>query len=188
MTGVRTPIPDPSPIEGEGSGGFAGDHHVRGAVGRARRLRKVMTLPEKLLWKELGGLGLHIRRQAPIGRYVADFASHAARLVVEVDGARHDLPDARLHDLERDAWLKSQGYRVLRFRNDEVIADASGVAEQIRAAISPIKALPLDGGGLGGGADASGEKGSLKASPTFLSSPTVAPSPTLPPSANGKGE
>jgi very-short-patch-repair endonuclease len=146
MTGVRTPIPDPSPIEGEGSGGFTGEHHTVGAIGRGRRLRRDMTLPEKLLWKELRRLDLHVRRQAPIGRYVADFASHAAALVVELDGARHDLPGAQLHDLERDAWLNTQGYRVMRFRNDDVLADAPGVAEQIRVAISHTRARPQSRG------------------------------------------
>jgi very-short-patch-repair endonuclease len=163
-------------------------HHARGVIGRARHLRKVMTLPEKLLWKELRWLDLNIRRQAPIGRYIVDFASHAGALVVELDGARHDFPDAQLHDLKRDAWLKSQGYRVLRFRNDDVFADAPGVAEQVKLAIRPSKALPLDGGGLGGGADAGVERRSPVASYAFSSSSTAcaSPSPTLPPS-RGKG-
>ncbi len=116
------------------------------AVGRARNLRVEMTLPEKRLWRELRKLDLHIRRQAPIGQYIADFACHAANLVIEIDGRRHDLPEDQLYDLERTTWLESRGYRVLRFRNEDVLADAPGVAAQI------AKALPLDGGGLGGGA------------------------------------
>ena len=165
---------------------FAASHHRAGAGARARHLRGVMTLPEKLLWKELRRLDLHVRRRAPIGSYVVDFVSHAAALVIEIDGARHDFPEAQLHDLERTQWLVSQGYRVLRFRNDEVLADAPGVAEQIK--VAKIEALPLDGGGLGGGADTVGDEGARKPSPAFLSSPQASapPSPTLP-SSRGKG-
>jgi len=189
MTSGRTPIPDPSPIEGEG--GYVTSHHAPGAVGRAQRLRKVMTLPEKLLWAELRKLKINIRRQASIGRYVVDFASHRAALVVEIDGARHDLPEDQLHDFQRTQWLNSQGYRVIRFRNDHVLTDAPGVAEQIRAAINTPKTLPLDRGRLGGGADAVAvavaERRLRETSPAILSSPPACTPPTLPPS-RGKGE
>jgi very-short-patch-repair endonuclease len=162
------------------------DHHAPGAIGRARRLRREATLPEKRLWAELRKLDPQFRRQAPIGRYIVDFACHRAALVVEIDGARHDLPEAQLHDYERTVWLNSQGYRVLRFRNEDVLADAVGVAESIRLT---IKALPLDGGGLGGGVRTGGENDAGLTSPAFLSAPTVRtpPSPTLPPS-RGKGD
>jgi very-short-patch-repair endonuclease len=165
------------------------NHHTAGSVGRARHLRQAMTLPEKLLWKELRRLKLNIRRQAPLGRYVVDFASHTAALVVEIDGARHDLPEAQLHDHERTRWLTGQGYRVMRFRNDDVLADAPSVAEQIRAAIASTRALPLDGGGLGGG-EATGDEGKAREASlaSLSSSPACSPpSPALPPS-RGKGE
>ncbi len=97
-----------------------------------------MTLPEKLLWSELRKLDLHVRKQTPIGRYVADFAIHAARLIVEVDGARHDLPENQLHDAERDAWFEMQGYRTLRFTNAAVVNDLNGVVAMIAtAALTP---------------------------------------------------
>ena len=152
-------------------------HHSVGAVARARNLRRGMTLPEKLLWIELRKLKLNIRRQAPIGRYVADFVCHSASLVIEIDGARHDLPEDQLHDLERTAWLNSQGYRVIRFRNEHVIADAVDVANQIRVAIAPPKAR-LDGDSC------------LATAPTGALAPTTVvspPTPALPPS-RGKGE
>ena len=60
--------------------------------------------------------GLKFRRQLPIGRYVADFVCLRHRLIVEADGPYHD--EAR--DAERDTWLRSQGFRVLRFKNAEV--------------------------------------------------------------------
>ena len=108
-------------------------HHAAGAVGRARRLRREMTRPEKLLWEELRALKLNIRRQAPIGRYIADFVSHHAALIIELDGPVHDRPEGQLYDLERTAWLNSQGYKVLRFRNEEVIADAFSAAARVEA-------------------------------------------------------
>ena len=101
--------------------------HASGAIKRARRLRGSMTLPEKVLWKALRKMGLHVRRQAPIGRYVADFAVHGAGLVIEVDGGWHDFPNAQLRDVQRDVWLESQGYRVLRFRNQQVLDDVEAV-------------------------------------------------------------
>jgi len=108
-----------------------------GAVARARRLRRDMTVVERLLWKELRKRGLNIRRQAPIGPYVADFACHANRLVIEVDSARHDLPGDQLHDATRTAWLETQGYRVIRFRNSEIANDVHAVVAAIVAVLSP---------------------------------------------------
>src|SRR5690606_37161776 len=86
---------------------------------RARRLRKSMTEGEKRFWSELkvlrGQHGVHFRKQAPLGAYVADFLSHQARLVVEIDGEHHFMGDAPEKDRRRDAWMQSQGYRVVRF-------------------------------------------------------------------------
>jgi very-short-patch-repair endonuclease len=109
--------------------------NVRGAMGRARRLRREMTASEKSLWEALRALKLHIRRQVPMGRYIADFAHHASGLVIEVDGARHDLPEEQLHDAERDAWFRTQGYRTLRIRDREAYGDPFAVAERIRQEI-----------------------------------------------------
>ena len=107
-------------------------------------MRREPTLGEKVLWKALRRLDLNVRRQAPIGRYIADFAIHSARLIVEVDGPVHEQPEQALHDAERDAWLASQSYRVLRFTTAEVLADPDRVADQVRAsALSPPSpALP----------------------------------------------
>ena len=88
-------------------------------------------LSEARLWAELRKLPLRFRRQTPIGRYIVDFVCHAAKLVVEVDGARHDLDEAQLHDHERDAWLTSVGYRVVRVGDTRAYEDAHAVAEEI---------------------------------------------------------
>jgi 5-methyltetrahydrofolate--homocysteine methyltransferase len=103
-----------------------------------------MTLAEKKLWAVLRKRDLSIRQQAPIGRYVADFISHTACLVLEIDGPLHELPDENLRDAERTLWLNSQGNRVIRFRNLAVLNDPTGVADQIEAAIT-AKALPQRG-------------------------------------------
>ena len=94
-----------------------------------------MTLPEKKLWEELRKLDLNIRRQAPIGRYITDFACHAASLIIEVDGPMHDLPDEQLRDLERTEWLRGQGYQVMRVPNEVALTEPLRIAEQVRAAI-----------------------------------------------------
>jgi very-short-patch-repair endonuclease len=99
-----------------------------------------MTVSERKLWAVLRKLDLGFRRQAPMGRYVADFVHHGAALIVELDGARHDLPEAQLHDLERDAWPKSQGYRVLRIPDGEAYGDPHAAAERIAAEIQKAKA------------------------------------------------
>ena len=91
-----------------------------------------MTLPEKVLWKALRKPDLGFRRQAPIGRYVADFVCLPSRLIVEVDGGIHALPEVQLRDAKRDAWLRSEGYRVVRFGNERVLDDLNDVMETIR--------------------------------------------------------
>ena len=75
--------------------------------------------------------GLKFRRQQPIGPYVVDFVSFERRLVVEVDGGHHDQPDVRVADTERTLWIERNGYRVLRFWNNEVLGNLEGVWERI---------------------------------------------------------
>jgi very-short-patch-repair endonuclease len=108
----------------------------RGALDRARELRRNRTEAEAHLWsrlrrRQLGGQ--KFRRQVPIGRYIVDFACPAACLVVEVDGCQHDL--ATEADASRDAWLTERGYRVLRFWNNQVLAETEAVLEDILRAL-----------------------------------------------------
>ncbi len=103
----------------------------------ARRLRREMTDPERQLWGQLRAhrqAGLAFRRQAPMGPYVVDFVSHAARLVVELDGGGHSWAVRSRRDEARDAWLADHGYRVLRFWNDEIMRNLVGVFETVLAA------------------------------------------------------
>jgi very-short-patch-repair endonuclease len=105
----------------------------------ARALRKRLTPQEVKIWmklRELKALGFHFRRQVPIGRYIVDFASLRARIVVEIDGGQHGMHDGIRSDRERDAVLRSQGFRVLRFWNSDVDQNLNGVMESILSALN----------------------------------------------------
>jgi very-short-patch-repair endonuclease len=103
----------------------------------ARRLRAKATETEILLWKRLRTIetaGTHFRRQVPIGPYVADFACMAARLVIELDGSQHNTDAIRLRDQIRTRWLESEGFRVIRFWNND-LQNMDGVLETVYAAL-----------------------------------------------------
>ena len=95
-----------------------------------------MTDAEDKLWQELRGQRLDkikLRRQVPIGPFVADFACLEALLIVELDGSQHaDSP----HDAVRDAELNRRGFRILRFWNDDVLKDIDGVCNTIIAYVN----------------------------------------------------
>lgn len=95
-----------------------------------------MPASERRLWDALRKLKLNIRRQAPVGRYVADFVHLGTRLVIEVDGARHELPEAQLHDYERDTWMRSEGFEVLRIRDRDAFETPDDIAERIASLIA----------------------------------------------------
>ena len=80
-------------------------------------------------------LGSHFRRQVPIGPYVADFACMAAFLIIEVDGSQHGLEPIKVRDEERTRWFEREGYRVLRFWNNEITENIQGVLESIHVAV-----------------------------------------------------
>ncbi|MBD0414362.1 endonuclease domain-containing protein [Oryzicola mucosus] len=102
---------------------------------KARALRHISTKAESLLWNELRDLkplGIKFRRQSPIGPYIADFACLAARLIVEVDGDAHETERGKRHDANRDAYLHSLGFTVLRVDEPDVIANAWHVAQTVK--------------------------------------------------------
>ena len=115
---------------------------------KARALRKRLTPQEAKLWvrlRELKALGFRFRKQAPFGRYIVDFASFGARIVIEVDGGQHGMADGLLSDEARDAFLQSQGFHVLRFWNSDVDQNLIGVMESILGALNtPTPALRAD--------------------------------------------
>ena len=116
----------------------------------ARALRSNMTDAERKLWHRLRAHrfnGVTFRRQVPIGSYIADFVCLQARLIVEVDGGQHGTE----RDAIRDAWLRQQSFRVLRFWNNDVLSNLDGVmqviAEALAQALPPSLTLPRKGGG-----------------------------------------
>ncbi|WP_374388952.1 endonuclease domain-containing protein [Brevundimonas sp.] len=111
------------------------DHAPKTTVGRARALRRKLTLPEVLVWQALRGRrldGLRFRRQHPIGPYILDFYCEEAKLAVEIDGQGHEHPDAYRHDECRTSWLTLRGIEVLRTPARDVLVDLSAVLDHIR--------------------------------------------------------
>ena len=103
----------------------------------ARQLRRHSTDAERLLWRHLRGRrlkGFKFRRQVPLGAYVPDFVCYEPRVVVELDGGQH--VEQRAYDDRRDAWLASQGFRVLRFPDNYVLMNITGTLETIWRALS----------------------------------------------------
>jgi very-short-patch-repair endonuclease len=110
----------------------------------AQRMRRAPTDAERRMWhilRTLKPLGMHFRRQAPIGSYVADFVWYDGKLVIEIDGSQH-ADRQQSYDAQRTAWLQSQGYRVLRFWNNEVLKTPRSVGEAILAAHAETKTPP----------------------------------------------
>jgi very-short-patch-repair endonuclease len=127
-------------------------HPVDGAGARARTLRQNTTEAEKRVWQILRSQqmnGYKFRRQVPIGRYIADFVCHEARLILEIDGGQHDRSSPQ--EAERSRFLQNESYRILRFWNNEVLANLDGIHATIAAELGPItptQTLPHQGGGF----------------------------------------
>jgi very-short-patch-repair endonuclease len=99
----------------------------------ARALRTSSADVENLLWQQLRGkqfAGLKFRRQQPIDNYIVDFVCFEKRVVIEVDGGQH--ASKRDKDAERDECLIRNGFKILRFWNNEVLQNMNGVSEVIR--------------------------------------------------------
>lgn len=108
---------------------------------RARRMRKEKTAAERKLWqalRELNRQGHQFRQQAPIGPYIADFADHTARFVIEVDGGQHGEDEQRKRDSDRTSWLESQGYRVRQYWNVDVPTNLDGVMTEVLLVLGRI--------------------------------------------------
>ena len=123
---------------------------------QARELRRNMIDAERVLWRELRDdkLGWRFRRQFPIPCYIADFVCIEARLITEADGGQHARPDD--HQL-RDTELRRRGWRILRFWNNEILANPQGVLTTIAEVLGPPREQnphpsppPLAGEGVSG--------------------------------------
>jgi very-short-patch-repair endonuclease len=102
----------------------------------ARRLRRDRTEAESRLWHHLRNRqleGAKFRFQSPVGPYVADFLCEDAKLIIELDGGQHGIEIER--DAARTKMLEAAGYRVMRFWNNDVLANTEGVLAEIRLAV-----------------------------------------------------
>ena len=107
-------------------------------VAFARHLRREQTDAERKLWAVLrnGQMdGVKFRRQEPIRKYIVDFVSFEKNLFIEVDGGQHAEPTKAQADAKRTKWLESQGFRVIRFWDNEVLQNLDGVYEVIEGAV-----------------------------------------------------
>ena len=143
MSNGAHPSPQPSPAGAEGV-----------CKEKRRSLRHNMTDAERKLWRLLRDrrlAGFKFRRQHSIGPYIADFVCLEHTLVIEVDGGAH-MTRAQ-HDAERTRWLKSRGYRVLRFWNNQALVETEAVLEAIMTELekSSQPPYPLEGEGRGEG-------------------------------------
>jgi very-short-patch-repair endonuclease len=106
---------------------------------RARELRSSATPSERTLWPELSARkisGVRFNRQVPIGPFICDFVSRTAKLVIEVDGSQHGWQADE--DAARTRYLESQGYRVIRFWNSDMLERLEGVVAEIAAVITAL--------------------------------------------------
>ena len=103
---------------------------------KPRQLRKNMTDAERALWRHLRlrqFSGYKFRRQQPIGKYIVDFVCFEKKLIIEVDGSQHSAQVD--YDLICDAWLEKEGFRILRFWDNQVLNETDGVKEMIIGAL-----------------------------------------------------
>ena len=109
---------------------------LKGDKQKARSLRRSMSLPEVLLWRELRKKpkGVQYRRQHPAGPYVLDFFCATRKLAIELDGESHNFGERPLRDEARDKWLESQGIHVVRVSARDVLKNRDGVLQFIAAA------------------------------------------------------
>lgn len=108
-------------------------HYTKSLIANARKLRREMTDPERKLWSLVRGkqLGVKIRRQVPIGRYIVDFLCEERKSIIELDGSQHYEPEGRRRDKTRDDYLRNLGYTVLRIDNIDMLKNTDFVLMEI---------------------------------------------------------
>lgn len=118
---------------------FGAGSHI---FGISKNLKKTETVTEKLLWEQLRNnqmLNLHFRRQYPINSFIADFYCHKIKLIVEVDGNIHNMPENIKYDAIRTDLLNKLGIHVIRFTNHQVINDIENVISVIKEYANKLK-------------------------------------------------
>ncbi len=101
---------------------------------RAKQLRNEMTDAEKKIWELVCKnklMGFLFRAQHPINRFIADFYCHPLKLVLEIDGSVHDIPESHEYDIGREIELEKFGLKIIRFKNEEVLSDFEKVKQLI---------------------------------------------------------
>ena len=159
---IEAPLPNPSPAEGRGALGCgdadsvpppsAGEGQPRSGRERARQellrerakqMRSEPTPAEHRLWQLLRAkrlAGFKFKRQLQIDGSIVDFVCLSQRLIVEADGGQHNESK---YDEKRDAYLKAQGFRILRFWNDDIFNNEEGVLTSILNALEHPSPQPL---------------------------------------------
>lgn len=118
--------------------------HNRQLVLLAKQLRREMTKEERHLWYDfLRSYPVRFSRQKVLGKYIADFYSTEAKLVIELDGSQHYEPVNTQNDEERTEFLKGYGLKVIRIPNNEVARNFRGVCEYIDAAVKQSLSQPI---------------------------------------------
>ena len=105
-----------------------------GIFENAKVLRRSMTSAEEILWRHLRNKqlkGFKFRRQHPVNIFIADFYCHEKKLIIELDGGIHDLPEQHEYDDSRTFLLEEKGFKILRFRNEEVENELEEVLNRI---------------------------------------------------------
>ena len=113
----------------------------------AKNLRNNMTKQEVILWQHIKNKQIQnvkFRRQQQIGRYICDFVSFYPKIVIELDGSQHITGEQQKSDMRRDKYLTSEGFKVLRFWNNEIDKNINGVIQEIEKSITSCP--PLAGG------------------------------------------
>ena len=143
MAEQHDPSIAPLPPQGGRGGGERGTVRTKLLRQRARAMRSQQTDSEHRLWQILRAkrlAGHKFRRQVPIDHYIVDFACLKQRLIIEADGGQHS---ASLCDARRDAYLRRQGFRILRFWNNDVFNNEEGVLTSILNALeTPLSPTP----------------------------------------------
>ncbi len=143
----------PSPLAGEGKLSRS-DSRERGRQKllreRAKSMRGTQTPAEHRLWQLLRAkrlAGFKFKRQVPIDHYIVDFVCLRRRLIIEADGGQHS---ERPEDARRDTYLRAQGFRILRFWNNDIFNNEDGVLTRILEALErPLSPTPLPQSGEG---------------------------------------
>ena len=115
------------------------DKGYKRPTARSRELRLNATEAERKLWAQLSArkiASVRFNRQFPIGHFICDFVSRTAKLVIEVDGGQHAVDVEK--DQARTSYLEAQGYRVIRFWNNDVLERIEGVIGEIERVLADM--------------------------------------------------